>query len=153
MKIANNTVVTLDFTLFDSEQQEIDSSANGEQIVYLHGGGELIDGLERALAGKSAGESCSVTLSPDEGYGDVDPELIRNFHIDEFNGIEMRAGMELQGKDPEGNFQLLRVVEVEGDQVTVDMNHPLAGLTLVFDLNVADVRPATEEEIAHGHAH
>ena len=153
MKIANNTVVTVDYRLTNEHDEEIDSSENGQAIVYLHGGDELIDALEAALEGRVPGDEISVTLQPEDAYGEEDPELIKNFHIDDFNGVQMVPGMELQGKDPDGNFQLLRVQEVDGDQVTVNMNHPLAGMVLCFDLKVADVRAATEEELAHGHAH
>ena len=153
MKIATNTVVTVDYRLTNEDREEIDSSENGQAIVYLHGGDELIDALEVALEGRAAGDELSVTLQPEDAYGDENPELIRNFHIDEFNGVKMVPGMELQGKDPDGNFQLLRVQEVEGDQVTVNMNHPLAGMVLRFDLKVKEVRAATAEELAHGHAH
>jgi FKBP-type peptidyl-prolyl cis-trans isomerase SlyD len=153
MKIAPNTVVTVDYRLTNEDREEIDSSENGQAIVYLHGGDELIDALEVALEGRAAGDELSVTLQPEDAYGDENPDLIRNFHIDEFNGVKMVPGMELQGKDPDGNFQLLRVQEVEGDQVTVNMNHPLAGMVLRFDLKVKEVRAATAEELAHGHAH
>ena len=153
MKIANNSVVTVDYRLTNEHDEEIDSSENGQAIVYLHGGDELIDALEAALEGRVPGDEISVTLQPEDAYGEEDPELIKNFHIDDFNGVQMVPGMELQGKDPDGNFQLLRVQEVDGDQVTVNMNHPLAGMVLCFDLKVADVRAATEEELAHGHAH
>lgn len=153
MKIANNTVVTVNYRLFNEDREEIDSSDDGQAIVYLHGGDELIDALEDALAGKAVGDELSVTLQPEEAYGNEDPDLIRDFHIDEFNGVEMKPGMELQGKDPDGNYQLLRVQKVENDQVTVNMNHPLAGMVLQFDLLVKDIRAATEEEVAHGHVH
>ena len=153
MKIENNTVVTVDYVLTNDQQEELYSSADDESIIYLHGGNELLDGLERALDGRSVGEQFSVTLQPAEAYGDEQPELIQTMHMDEFNGVEMYEGMELQGKDPDGNFQLLRVEKVVGDQVTVNMNHPLAGMVLNFTGEVKGVRPATEEELAHGHAH
>lgn len=153
MKIENNTVVTVDYVLTNDQQEELYSSENDESIVYLHGGDELLEGLERALDGKTVGEQFSVTLQPDEAYGAERPELIQTMHMDEFNGVEMIEGMELQGKDPDGNFQLLRVQKVDGDQVTVNMNHPLAGMVLHFAIAVKDIRPATEEELNHGHAH
>jgi len=153
VKIENNTVVTVDYVLTNDQQEELYSSENDESIVYLHGGNELLDALERALDGKTVGEQFAVTLQPDEAYGDERPELIQTMHITEFNGVEMFEGMELQGKDPEGNFQLLRVQKVEGDQVTVNMNHPLAGMVLHFAIEVKDVRPATKDELDHGHAH
>ncbi len=153
MRIANNTVVTVGYRLLNEALEEIDTSENGEPIVYLHGGDELLDGLEAALSGKTAGDRFRVSLPPDEAYGPEDPELIQIFPIDEFNDVDMYPGMELQGKDPEGNLRLLRVVAIDGNNVTVNMNHPLAGLLLHFDLHVENVRAATAEELAHGHAH
>jgi FKBP-type peptidyl-prolyl cis-trans isomerase SlyD len=153
VKIENNTVVTIDYVLTNDQQEELYSSENDESIIYLHGGGELLDGLEQALDGKTIGELLSVTLQPAEAYGDELSELIQTMHLDEFNGVEMREGMELQGEDPDGNFRLLRVQKVEGDHVTVNMNHPLAGKVLHFALDIKDIRPATEEELAQGHAH
>jgi len=153
VKIQNNTVVTVEFRLTNDQEEEIDSSEQNEPIVYLHGGDELLDVLEESLNGKAVGDRFSVCLKPDDAYGEEDPELIQIMDIDEFNGVEMRPGMELQGKDPDGNYQLLRVQAVEGDKVTVNMNHPLAGMVLNFHLHVKEVREATAEEIAHGHAH
>ncbi len=98
--------------------------------------GKLLDGLEQALEGKTIGEQFSVTLQPADTCGDELPELIQTLHMDEFNGVEMRAGMELQGEDPDGNFRLIRVQKVEGDRVTVNMNHPLAGIVLYFALGI-----------------
>jgi len=150
MKIGNNAVVSIHFRLTNAQNEELDNSAGGEPLVYLHGAGELIDGLETALAGRLAGESLVVVITPEDAYGDVDPALIRTLHKDEFNGAEMREGMKLQGKDPEGNFQLLRVVKVDGDNVTIDTNHPLAGETLTFEVSIQSVRPATDEEVEAG---
>jgi FKBP-type peptidyl-prolyl cis-trans isomerase SlyD len=153
MNIDNNCVVTLHYKLSDGEGNHIDESPDDDPMVYLHGGGELIDGLENALTGRATGDEFAVTIEPAEAYGDEDPELIRIFDMDEFNGTEMFPGMELQGKDPDGNFRLLRVIDVTGDKVTVNMNHPLAGLTLLFGVNIKEVRLATEAELAHGHVH
>ena len=153
VRIENNTVVTVGYRLLNEALEEIDTSEDGAPIVYLHGGDELLDGLEAALNGKTVGDRFTVTLQPDDAYGPEDPELIQIFPVDEFNGVEMYPGMELQGKDPDGNFRLLRVVAVDGDNVTVNMNHPLAGLVLHFELHVENVRAATEEELEHGHAH
>lgn len=153
MNIDNDCVVTLHYKLTDDAGNEIDASPDNDPMIYLHGSGELIDGLENALTGKATGDSFDVTIPPEDGYGDEDPELIREFEVEFFNGVEIQPGMELQGKDPEGNFRLLRVIKVDDNKVTVNMNHPLAGLTLVFAINVVDVRTATETEIGHGHAH
>lgn len=153
MKIENNSVATVNYVLTNDQQEELYSSENDEAIIYLHGGGELLDGLEQALDGKAIGDQFSVTLQPAEAYGDIQPELIQSMHKDEFNGVEISEGMELEGEDPDGNFRLLRIQKVDDDQVTVNMNHPLAGMVLHFAVDIKDVRPATEEEIAHGHVH
>jgi FKBP-type peptidyl-prolyl cis-trans isomerase SlyD len=153
MNIDNNCVVTMHLKITDEQKNLLHISDEAEPLVYLHGCGELIDGLEEAMQGKGASDEFDVTVAPEEGYGEDDPELIQILPIDEFNGIEMREGMELQGKDPEGNFRLLRVVKVEDGQVTVNMNHPLAGKILIFSVRITDVRAATEEEVEQGHVH
>jgi FKBP-type peptidyl-prolyl cis-trans isomerase SlyD len=153
VKIENNTVVTVDYVLTNDQQEELYSSEHDEAIIYLHGSGELLDGLEQALDGRTSGEHFSVTLQPAEAYGDNQPELIQTMHMDEFDGVEMSEGMELEGEDPDGNFRLLRVQKIEDDNVTINMNHPLAGMVLHFALEIKEVRPATEEELAHGHVH
>jgi FKBP-type peptidyl-prolyl cis-trans isomerase SlyD len=153
VKIGNNTVVTMDYRLTNSEGEELDSSANGEQIVYLHGADELLDSLETALEGKSSGDALTVTLSAAEAYGEELEELIQIMHIDEFNGLEVLPGMELESDDPDGDYELLLVQAVDGDQVTVNMNHPLAGMALGFELKIRDVRAATKAELATGQAH
>jgi len=152
MQIANNAVVSIHYRLTNDRNEELDNSAGKDPLVYLHGGGELIDGLEAALEGRQAGESFTVTIPPEQAYGDENPELIRQMHSDEFNGVEMREGMQLQGKDPDGQFRLLRVVKVDGDRVTINMNHPLAGEALVFEVRIEAVRPATDDEIEAGQA-
>jgi FKBP-type peptidyl-prolyl cis-trans isomerase SlyD len=153
MKIDNNCVVALHYKLSDEDDEEIYVSEENEPLAYMHGWGELIDGLEKSLVGKTDGDEFEVTITPEDGYGDEDPGLIQVMPMDTFNGVEMREGMELQGKDPEGNFRLLRVIKVTGDDVTVNMNHPLAGKVLKFAVRVESVRAATETEISHGHAH
>mgnify|MGYP001825803456 CR=1 FL=1 len=153
MKIVSNTVVSFQYALHNDDKEVLDASTPEEPLVYLHGIGELIEGLEKALDGRSAGDEFSVTIDPADAYGEELPELIREVHSDEFNGVEVQAGMQLQGKDPEGNFLEIRIDKVEGDQVTVNMNHPLAGQKLHFDIKIDAVREATAEELEHGHAH
>jgi FKBP-type peptidyl-prolyl cis-trans isomerase SlyD len=150
MEISNNSVVSIHYRLTNDQNEEIDNSAGGEPLIYMHGAGDLIDGLEEALTGKQVGESFTVSIPPAEGYGEEEADLIRIMQMDEFNGVEMREGMQLQGKDPDGTFRLLRVVKVDGDEVTINMNHPLAGMVLHFEVNVDAVRPATDEEIEAG---
>jgi FKBP-type peptidyl-prolyl cis-trans isomerase SlyD len=153
MNIENNSVVTLQYVLTDSDGNEIHATTADEPMVYLHGWGEIIDGLETALAGKRAGEELEANIEPADGYGEEDPELVSVFQKDDFGDADMQVGMELQGKDPDGNFQVLRVIKIEGDDVTVNMNHPLAGKSLKFAVRIEDVRAATETELAHGHVH
>jgi FKBP-type peptidyl-prolyl cis-trans isomerase SlyD len=153
MNIDNNCVVTLHYNLSDEHGKQIYTSEEDDSLSYLHGWGELIDGLEKALLGKTAGDKFEVTITPEDGYGDEDPNLIQVMPIDTFDGIEIHEGMELEGNDPEGNFRLLRVIKIVGNDVHINMNHPLAGKVLTFSVSVESVRAATETEIAHGHAH
>ncbi|MCP4000952.1 MAG: peptidylprolyl isomerase [Gammaproteobacteria bacterium] len=153
MNIDNNCVVTLHYNLSDEHDKLIYTSENDEALSYLHGWGELVDGLEKALTGKKANDKFQVTISPEDGYGDEDPNLIQVMPMKTFNGIEINEGMELQGEDPEGGFRLLRIIKIDGDDVTINMNHPLAGKILKFSVHIESVRAATETEIAHGHAH
>ena len=153
MNIDINCVVSLQFTLVDADGTEIHKTTADEPMVYLHGWGELIDGLEKALLGKAAGDELEVTVEPDDAYGDIDPELIRVHPKSDFGGIDLHVGIELEGEDDDGDFQLLRIIKIDGDEVTVDMNHQLAGKTLTFSVRVESIREATEAEIAHGHVH
>ncbi|NCU01228.1 FKBP-type peptidyl-prolyl cis-trans isomerase [Candidatus Macondimonas diazotrophica] len=154
MQIADNTVVVIDYTVTTPEGNLIDSSSqSGEPLTYLHGAGNIVPGLEQALAGRSAGDSFNVSVPPEQGYGERHDELIQVVHRDQFVGIErMEIGMQFQ-TEAEGEVHIVTVTGLEGDQVVVDANHPLAGETLVFDITVREVRPATEEEVTHGHVH
>ncbi|HBG31966.1 MAG TPA: peptidylprolyl isomerase [Gammaproteobacteria bacterium] len=154
MQIADNTVVVIDYTVTTPEGNLIDSSSqSGEPLTYLHGAGNIVPGLEQALAGRSAGDSFNVSVPPEQGYGERHDELIQVVHRDQFVGIErMEIGMQFQ-TEAEGEVHIVTVTGLEGDQVVVDANHPLAGETLVFDITVREVRPATDEEVTHGHVH
>ncbi len=153
MQIDNNAVVTLQFILTDTDGTVIHETTDDEPMVYLHGWSELIDGLERELTGKSAGDEIDITVTPDDGYGEIDPQLVQIYNRADFGDDKPEIGMERSGKDPNGEFRLLRVIAIDGDDVTVDMNHPLAGKTITFCVRIDDVRAATETEIAHGHVH
>jgi FKBP-type peptidyl-prolyl cis-trans isomerase SlyD len=153
MNIDNNCVVTLHYSLNDEHDKQIYNSEEEAPLSYLHGWGELIDGLEKALMGKTAGDKFEVTINPEDGYGDEDPNLVQVMPMDTFKGVEISEGMELQGEDPEGDFRLLRIIKITGDDVTINMNHPLAGQVLKFSVRIESVRAATETEIEHGHAH
>ena len=154
MKIAENCVVAFDYTLTDDDQNELDSSVGSEPLQYLHGANNIVPGLEKALAGHAAGSELQVTVEPAEGYGEIIPELIQNAPLSAFQDVgEVKPGMQFQAQGPEGQARIITVVDVSGDSVSIDGNHPLAGQTPHFDIKVKDVRAATEEEIAHGHAH
>ncbi|HID50227.1 MAG TPA: peptidylprolyl isomerase [Chromatiales bacterium] len=153
MQIADNTVVRLDYTLKDDKGDILDRSSDGE-FVYLHGGQNIIPGLENALTGKSSGDELTVSVSPEEGYGERNEAMIQEVPRDMFEaGQEIEVGMQFHVESPEGDMITVTVTAVDDTGVTVDGNHPLAGLNLNFEVRVVDVRAATEEEIAHGHVH
>jgi FKBP-type peptidyl-prolyl cis-trans isomerase SlyD len=131
----------------------IDSSEGHEPLAYLHGFGNIIPGLENALAGRAAGERFTVSIAPDEGYGERDDAMVQSVPRSAFQGVdEIRPGMQFQAQSPEG-MQLVTVLGVEADEVILDGNHPMAGLTLNFAVEITDVRDATREELEHGHVH
>ncbi|TXS88983.1 peptidylprolyl isomerase [Parahaliea aestuarii] len=154
MLIGDNAVVSIHYTLTDAEGNQLDSSQGSEPLVYLHGNGNLIPGLENALVGKASGDELNVALAPADGYGEPLPQLVQEVDRSIFQGVEsIEPGMAFQSQDPQGNAQRVVVTAVEGDTITIDANHPLAGVELHFEVQVVDVRPGTDEEIAHGHAH
>jgi FKBP-type peptidyl-prolyl cis-trans isomerase SlyD len=153
MQVAADKVVTIHYTLKNAEGQVLDSSEGGDPLAYIHGGGNIIPGLEEALEGKSAGDKLQVEVQPDKAYGHHDPELIQNVPKRAFQGVgQVQAGMRFTAQTEQGPRQVV-VTRVVGDMVTVDGNHPLAGQTLSFAVEIAEVRDASEEEIAHGHVH
>jgi len=154
MQITQNTVASIEYTLKDNEGQVLDTSEGREPLTYLHGSGNLVPGLESALEGNGEGDSVSVTVEPAEGFGDRDENLIQQVPKTAFEGVDsIEAGMRFQASDENGQGRIVTVTEVADDQVTVDANHPLAGVLLNFDVNVVEVRAASEEEIEHGHVH
>lgn len=154
MKITKDTVVSLRYELFDSEGELLEKVE--EPISYLHGGYDGIFPLvEEALHGKSAGDQCNVTMQPDDAFGEYDHTLVE---VEPRNAFpkEVEVGMQFEGApedSDEEDFMLFTVTEVTDDEVTVDGNHPLAGKTLTFNCTVTGVRPATAEELEHGHVH
>jgi len=153
MSISQNSVVTIHYTLTDDAGKVIDSSVSAEPIAYLHGHGNLVPGLERELEGRNVGDKLNVTLSPAEGYGEYDQELVQRVPRRALRGIaNVSPGMRLQAHTPEGPRAVI-VTDVAADMVTLDANHPLAGKVLNFEVEVTGVRDATEEELAHGHVH
>jgi FKBP-type peptidyl-prolyl cis-trans isomerase SlyD len=153
MQITRDAVVLIHYTLTDDEGSTLDSSAGGEPLAYLHGNGNLIAGLERELEGKSAGDKLSVKIAPADGYGEYDKSLVQRVPRRALRGVgNIHVGMQLQAQSDHG-VRAVTVTQLTGDMVTIDGNHPLAGKNLNFQVEVADVRAATEEELAHGHVH
>ena len=153
MQIAKNTVATIDYTLTDPQGQVIDSSKGREPLAYLHGASNIIPGLESALEGKSAGDTMIVSVPPEQGYGMRDPNLVQPVPRTNFQGApDIKPGMQFQAHTAEG-ARIVTVVKVDEQNVTVDANHPLAGMDLKFDVSVVGVREASAEELKHGHAH
>ena len=154
MQIAENCVVSMQYKLTDDTGEILDSSADGEPLVYLHGAGNIIAGLEKELAGKGVGNSLSVTIQPEDGYGVVNEELIQTVPRSDFPGTDsIEPGMRFEASGEDGLTQLIVVTDVAENVVTVDANHPLAGEVLHFDISIEEVRTATAEELSHGHAH
>jgi len=153
MTITPGSVVLFDYTLTDDDKDVIDSSKEGGPLAYLHGEGQIVKGLEKAMEGKKAGDAFSVTVSPEEAYGLPDPAKIATVTADQIEGgEELEEGMQLEASNEAGE-QIVVVTKIEGDKVTLDGNHPLAGMRLHFDITIREVRAATPEEIAHGHVH
>lgn len=153
MQISPNKVVSIHYTLKNDAGDVLDTSSGREPLAYLHGSGNIIPGLEKALEGKSSGEKMNVSIVPEEGYGERHEGLIQDVPRDAFQGVEdIQPGMQFHAQGPSGPM-VVTVQEVGDDTVKVDGNHPLAGETLHFDVEVADVREATAEEQEHGHVH
>ncbi|HKD52841.1 MAG TPA: peptidylprolyl isomerase [Steroidobacteraceae bacterium] len=153
MSITQDQVVSIHYTLRDDGGEIIDRSVDGEPLAYLHGHGNLIPGLERELTGKNTGDRLQVRIAPAEAYGDYDRELVQQVPRRALKGISnVRVGMRLQTQSAQG-ARAVTVTAISGDMVTLDGNHPLAGKSLNFEVEVAGVRAATEEELSHGHVH
>jgi len=154
MQIAKDRVVSIDYRLHLGDGKTIDESDAGDPLVYLHGYEEIVPGLENALEGKKAGESLKVQVSPEEGYGEYDPDGVEEVPREDFPpDMELEAGGIVSATDDEGDEVDFLVKEVRAKTVVVDFNHPLAGKTLHFEVTVREVREATAEELEHGHAH
>lgn len=153
MQIADNTVVSIHYTLTNQAGNVMDSSVGTDPLAYLHGASNIIPGLENALLGKTQGDTLKVTVEPDQAYGPVREDMIQEVDRANFQGVdEIEPGMQFMAQAPWGQ-QPVTVVKVEGDIITLDGNHPLAGETLTFDVEVVSVRAATAEELDHGHVH
>jgi FKBP-type peptidyl-prolyl cis-trans isomerase SlyD len=153
MRVENKKVVKIDYTLTDPKGVVIDTSKGGQPLEYLHGAGGIIPGLEAALEGKEAGDAIDVLIQPEQAYGPRREEMIQEVPRMRFPAdVKVEPGMQFQAQTPEGP-RVVTIVAVEGDNVKLDANHPLAGMPLHFDVKIVEVREATAEEISHGHVH
>ena len=156
MTIQKNSVVFFHYTLTLEGGEEVDSSRGGDPFAYLHGHGNIVPGLEKELVGKDAGDSVKAVVSPEEGYGVEDPALNLRVPKEAFPPealADLAPGMMFQSQHPDDPNQeiILRVVQIDGPAVFVTGNHPLAGKTLHFDVEIVSIREASLEEMAHGH--
>ncbi len=152
--IADGLVVVLNYTLSSDDGEVIDSSTADDPMAYLHGADNIVPGLEQALTGKTVGFKGKVIVEPEDGYGereDLPPEAVPRTAFPA--EVEIAPGMQFMAEGPNNTHAPIWIAGIEGDQVLVDSQHPLAGVTLNFDVEVLDVRPATDDEMNHGHPH
>jgi len=153
MQIAERTVASFHYTLTNDAGTVIDSSSGADPLTYLHGVGNIVPGLEKAMEGRGSGDKFDVKVSPEEGYGTPNEMLVQVVPREAFQGVdEMEVGMQFQAQTPQGAMSVV-IAKIEDGLVTVDGNHPLAGQNLNFAIEVVDVRAASEEEVTHGHVH
>ena len=153
MQVEKNKVVEIDYTLKDDNGQLLDSSEGKQPLSYIQGVGNLIPGVENALEGKSSGERVQITVPPETGYGVRDDSLVLSVERDKFSQFEdLQEGARFRMETPDGPM-VFTVVKIGDGEVLVDGNHPLAGMTLNFDITIQSVRDATSEELDHGHVH
>jgi FKBP-type peptidyl-prolyl cis-trans isomerase SlyD len=149
MQITKDTVAQIHYTLKDGEGNLIDSSAGHEPLTYLHGSGNLIPGMEEGLEGKAKGDKFKLKIAPEKGYGVRDNSLIQKVPRSSFGTQKIEKGMQFQTN----HGTVVTITETGLESITVDGNHPLAGKELHFDVEVMNIRNATQEEISHGHVH
>jgi FKBP-type peptidyl-prolyl cis-trans isomerase SlyD len=149
MQISKNRVAGIHYTLRDNSGTILDTSDGRDPLYYLHGVGNLIIGMEEGLEGKVQGDKFQLKIAPDKGYGEKDPSMTQKVPRSAFGNQEVKKGM----KFSTDRGAVVTVTEVGLESITVDANHPLAGVVLNFAVEVMEVRNATEEELAHGHVH
>ena len=153
MKVAENAVVVIDYTLTDNEGEVIDSSEGAGPLAYLQGMGNIIPGLEAALLGKEAGDDVKASIEPKDAYGERVEDMKQEVPKELFGGIDnIELGMQFQSETDDGPV-MVTVVAMGEEMITVDGNHPLAGVHLNFDVTIREVREASKEELEHGHVH
>ncbi|MBL4851506.1 MAG: peptidylprolyl isomerase [Gammaproteobacteria bacterium] len=154
MTITDKAVVAIHYTLKNDNGDKLDGSSDGEPLVYLHGCGNIIPGLEEALAGKNIGDNVNVTVPPEKAYGEKKEEMMGKVPLSAFEGMgELKSGMRFDAEGEDGHLQMVVIEEVGEKEITVNGNHPMAGMTLHFDVTIDSIRQATEEELSHGHVH
>jgi FKBP-type peptidyl-prolyl cis-trans isomerase SlyD len=149
MQIGKEKVVSIHYTLTDNSGNVLDSSKGNNPLLYIQGIGNLIPGMEEGLEGREKGDKLQIKVAPEKGYGMRDDKMIQKVPRSAFGGQEVKKGMQFQA----GHGQVVTVTDVGLDSITVDGNHPLAGVELNFDVEVMDVRAASTDELAHGHVH
>ncbi|MCF6204434.1 MAG: peptidylprolyl isomerase [Methylococcaceae bacterium] len=153
MQITDKLAVSIHYILTDSNGKQLDSSRNEDPMVYLHGSGQIISGLENALSGKKVGDKFKTTIAPANAYGERREDMLQVVPMTMFEGMDkVEEGMQFHADASQG-VNVVTVTKVDGNDVTIDGNHPLAGETLTFDVEVVDIRPATEDELSHKHIH
>lgn len=152
MNIQNNHVVTMHYLVSTSDGTELDSSFNGEPLVFIHGMGFLIPGLENALLDKSQGDKFDVDVAAAEAYGERHDQLVQEVPKSMFEGMDVQPGLQFRATTDHGEQSVI-VIDVKDDSVTIDGNHPLAGQDLSFSVEILNIREATAEELEHGHVH
>ena len=154
MTVKKDKVVEMHYTLKNDAGEVIDSSKGQDPMPFIQGHGNIIPGLESALEGMKIGESCDVSVNPEDGYGEHHAEAIQEIPMSALQGNDnLEVGMELQSQDEQGNPFVVHVNSINEDTVTIDANHPLAGETLHFSVSIENVREATKDELEHGHVH
>ncbi len=153
MNITKDHVVSIHYTLKDSSGKELESSFGDEPLVYLQGHKNIIPGLEEALEGKAKGDKVDVDIEPDKAYGNRNEQLVQAVPKNEFPDADnIQVGTHFEMDSPGGPV-LLVVSEIQDDKIVLDGNHPMAGMKLSFNVEVMDIRKATDEEVAHRHVH
>ncbi|MCB0736629.1 MAG: peptidylprolyl isomerase [Bacteroidetes bacterium] len=151
--IAKDKVVRINYTLRNDQNMVVDSTDGREPLAYIQGNGHLISGLESQLEGKVSGDKLKTSIAPADAYGEKEDSLLVNVSKEGFRGDqEPQVGMQVQVTTDQGE-RLAHIDSINGDVVVLDMNHPLAGETLHFEVEVIEVRDATAEELDHGHVH
>ena len=154
MKIAQDKVVTIHYQLKNTAGELLESSRDSEPLAYLHGHQNIIKGLENALADQGVGSTLEVSVAPEEAYGLRQDMLVEKVEKHMFGeGVELEVGMQFHAQSQSGDPYVVTITAIDGDQVEVDGNHPFAGETLHFEVEVMEVRDASEEELSHGHVH